>query len=62
MTTLRKEILKLIDSDITGYKVYKETGLSQTIISDLRNGKRNIDNISLKNAEILADFARNNLK
>ncbi|WP_411354058.1 hypothetical protein, partial [Staphylococcus nepalensis] len=58
MSDLRKQIKKLLNSKITGYRIYKDTGLSQTIISELRTGKRNLDNISLKNAEILAEYAK----
>ena len=61
MSELRKQIEKLLDSKITGYRIYKDTGLSQTIISEFRTGKRNLDNISLKNAEILAEYAKAHL-
>lgn len=50
---MRKEIEKLLNSDITGYRIYKDTGLSQSIISEFRSGKRELDNLSLKNAEKL---------
>lgn len=40
MSELRIEIQKLLDSEMTGYKINKATGLSQTIISGLRNGKK----------------------
>lgn len=50
---MRKEIQELLDSDVTGYKIFKATGVSQSVISDLRKGKRSLDNISLLNAERL---------
>ncbi|MCG7340135.1 hypothetical protein MHZ36_12635 [Staphylococcus sp. ACRSN] len=61
MSELRIEIQKLLDSEMTGYKINKATGLSQTIISGLRNGKRDIDNLTLKNAEVLAAFSKTHL-
>lgn len=50
---MREQIEKLLNSDITGYQIYKKTGLSQSIISEFRSGKRELDNLSLKNAEKL---------
>ena len=50
---MREQIEKLLNSDITGYRIFKDTGMSQSIISEFRSGKRNLDNLSLKNAEKL---------
>ncbi|MDT4051292.1 hypothetical protein RPO70_08890, partial [Staphylococcus arlettae] len=51
MSEYKKTIIKLINSDITGYQIYKDTGLSQTVMSTLRTGKRDIDNLKLGTAE-----------
>lgn len=53
---MREEIQELLDSDVTGYKIFKTTGVSQSVISDLRKGKRSLDNISLLNAERLHEY------
>lgn len=53
---MRKEIQELLDSDMTGYKIFKATGVSQSVISDLRKGKRSLDNLSLLNAERLYEY------
>lgn len=50
------EIKYLINSDVTGYKIFQKTGISQSVVSELRNGKRDIENLSLKTAEKLYDF------
>lgn len=53
---MRKEIEELLNSDVSGYKIFKATGVSQSVISDLRKGKRSLDNISLLNAERLYTY------
>ncbi|MDO5375985.1 hypothetical protein [Staphylococcus rostri] len=58
MSELRKEIEKLLESNISGYKISKETGVSQGRISDLRNGKRSLDGISLGTAEKLYKYQK----
>lgn len=50
-------ITKLIESDISGYQIHKPTGLSQTVISGLRTGARDLDNLNLKLAEKLYEYA-----
>ncbi|MCH4503446.1 hypothetical protein [Staphylococcus haemolyticus] len=53
---MRKQIEELLNSEVTGYRIAKKTGIGESVISNLRSGKRNLDNISLKNAELLAQF------
>ncbi len=62
MTEFREMIQKLLDSEITGYKIYKDTGISQGRISDLRTGKRQLNGISLETAEKLYNYAKIHLK
>lgn len=57
-----KEIKELLDSDISEYQIYKETGVSQSTIGELRSGKRKLENITLKVAEKLYDFYKNHYK
>lgn len=61
MSEYKQVIKKLIESDITGYQIYKNTLINQAIISTLRNGKRDLDNLSLKNAEKLYEYAKTHL-
>lgn len=61
MSEYKQIIKKLIESDITGYHIYKETGVSQTVISTLRNGNRDIDNLTLKTTEKLYEYAKAHL-
>lgn len=53
---IKKSIKRLLDSSITGYEISKRTGVAESIISDLRNENRKIENLSLKNAELLYSF------
>ncbi|MCI2770710.1 hypothetical protein FH181_02885 [Staphylococcus warneri] len=57
MSDYKKKIIQLIEGDITGYQIYKETGVSQYVISQIRQGKRDIDNLSLKTTEKLYSYA-----
>jgi hypothetical protein len=61
MSEYKRTIQKLINSDITGYQVFKETGLSQTVMSSLRTGKRDIDNLRLGTTEKLYEYAKAHL-
>ncbi|MDU0429628.1 hypothetical protein QVA60_03895 [Staphylococcus chromogenes] len=56
MSEYKRKIIELIESDITGYQIHKETGVSQYVISQLRQGKRDIDNLSLNTTEKLYDY------
>ncbi|PTI23413.1 hypothetical protein BU080_09720 [Staphylococcus warneri] len=57
LSEYKKKIIKLIESDITGYQVFKDTGLSQTVMSSLRTGKRDVDNLRLGTTEKLYEYA-----
>lgn len=61
MSEYKQTIKKLIESDLTGYQIYKSTGISQTVISTLRNGNRDIDNLTLKTTEKLYEYAKDHL-
>lgn len=51
---MRKKIQKLLESDISAYKIAKDTGVTQSKISCLRSGTIKIENITLAIAEKLA--------
>ncbi|HCT1262877.1 hypothetical protein, partial [Staphylococcus aureus] len=44
--------------DITGYQIHKQTGVAQYVISQLRQGKREVDNLTLNTTEKLYSYAR----
>lgn len=53
---LHDKIKKLLDSNISAYQIAKDTGIPQPNITNLRNGKREIVNLSLRVAEILGKY------
>ena len=56
---MRKEIEALLASEKTAYEIAQATGMSPSNITDLRAGKRKVDNITLANAEKLYDYQVN---
>lgn len=56
---MRENINSLInminEGEVTAYKVFKISGVSQIQISKLRNKKIQIDNIAFKTAEALSE-------
>ncbi|AKU42958.1 DNA-binding protein [Staphylococcus phage vB_SauS_phi2] len=54
---MRKLIQKLFDSDLSSLQISKETGVPQSTIHRMRKNERSLDNMSLKNAELLYNFA-----
>ncbi|MCD8914284.1 hypothetical protein K2V61_01750 [Staphylococcus simulans] len=61
MSEYKKMIIELIESDITGYQIHKKTGVAQYVISQLRQGKREVDNLTLNTTEKLYDYAKTHL-
>lgn len=53
---MRKNIELLISSGITAYQVAKDTQLPRNTAYRIFNGEASLDNVSLKNAEILNDY------
>ena len=47
----------MIESDVTGYQIYNDTGVSQYVLSQLRQGKRDVDNLTLNTTEKLYEYA-----
>ncbi|WP_373114117.1 hypothetical protein [Staphylococcus epidermidis] len=58
MTEFKETIQKLLDSDVSGYQIYKETGISQSRISDLRKGNRQLGGIALDTTEKLYNYQK----
>ncbi|HDZ7947866.1 TPA: DNA-binding protein, partial [Staphylococcus aureus] len=48
---------KLLDSDLSSLHISKQTGVPQSTIHRMRKNERSLDNMSLKNAELLYKFA-----
>lgn len=53
---IKRNIQNLLDSDITNYRISKDTGIAQSTLSDLINGKTTIDSMRLDNALILNEY------
>lgn len=57
LSEYKKKIIELVESNITGYQIHKETGVSQYVISQLRQGKRDVDNLTLNTTEKLYEYS-----
>lgn len=55
---MKKEIPKLLDSDISSYQISKDTGVSNSIIQRLRSGNRTMGNLTLDTAEKRYEYAK----
>lgn len=53
---LIKEIEELLNSDISSYKIAKDSGVTYSLLSDYRNGKRKIENMTLQVANKLIKY------
>ena len=54
---LIKEIEELLNSEISSYKIAKDSGVSYSLISDYRNAKRKIENMTLQVANKLIKYS-----
>lgn len=59
ITEIYQTIQKLLNSEITAYQIEKDTGISRAKIGRLKNGKNNIDNLSLETTDKLYKYATN---
>ncbi|HCV8717131.1 TPA: hypothetical protein OWT21_001192 [Staphylococcus aureus] len=57
MSEYKKKIIELIESNLTGYEISKKTGVSQYVLPQLRQGKREVDNLTLNTTEKLYEYA-----
>ena len=53
---------KVMDSNYSAYDIQKKTGVSTSTIYDLRRGKRNFDNLTIKIIKKLDEYFKNNWK
>lgn len=51
-----ENIKKLIASDVSAYQIEKETGVSRMTITNYRNNKSNLMNMSLENGRKLSNY------
>ncbi|MGD6766533.1 hypothetical protein [Mammaliicoccus lentus] len=58
---MRENIEKLLQSDLSNYQISKETNISHKTISELRSGKRKLDNITFLTVEKLNECAKTHL-
>lgn len=59
---MRQQIQNLLNSDITSYEISKETGVSNSVLSRLRSGEREIGKLTLETAEKLYQFEMERIK
>ena len=59
---VEQNINNLLNSNITGYKISRDTGLSQSFISRLRSSESKLDNTNWSVIKILNEYAENKLK
>lgn len=53
---IEKQIQELLNSDISAYRIAKDTGVAQPVITRLRNGDRKIGKINVETAQKLIDY------
>ena len=51
---------KVMDSNYSAYDIQKKAGVSTSTIYDLRRGKRNFDNLTIKIIKKLDEYFKNN--
>lgn len=56
MDKIIKEIEELLKSDITDYRISKDTGITLSVIQNYRNGKYALENMTLKIAKKLYEY------
>ncbi|OFP25041.1 XRE family transcriptional regulator [Staphylococcus sp. HMSC057C08] len=60
---LLKTVNELIENkEISSYRINKDTGVSYGNINDIRRGERKVENLTLKNAGKLYNYAKIHLK
>ena len=53
---IEKEIKGLLESTRTGYQISKHTGVSEAVVSKLRNREREVKNLTVETAQKLIDY------
>lgn len=57
---MRDNIIKLINSGRSAHTVSKDTGLPRNTVYRIFTGEAKLDNVTLKNAEVLNEYYINN--
>ncbi len=57
MSEYKKKIIELIESNLTGYEISKKNWSFSICTSQLRQGKREVDNLTLNTTEKLYEYA-----
>ena len=58
MKEIIKEIEVLLNSELTDYRISKDTGITLSVIQNYRNGKYELENMTLKIAKKLYDYIK----
>lgn len=58
MKEIIKEIEGLLNSELTDYRISKDTGITLSVIQNYRNGKYELENMTLKIAKKLYDYIK----
>ena len=58
---VERNINNLLNSNITGYKISQDTGISQSFISRLRSSESKLDNTNWSVIKILNEYAGKHL-
>lgn len=53
---MRKNVEKLFNSEISSYKISKDTGITNSTVTRLRNGSSNIDDAKFIHVEKLNNY------
>lgn len=56
MDKIIKEIEELLNSDVTDYRISKDTGITLSVIQNYRSGKYALENMTLKIAKKLYEY------
>lgn len=57
MEKIIKEIEDLFNSNLTDYRIAKDTRIALSMIQNYRNGSRKVENMTLKTAKKLYEYA-----
>lgn len=57
MKEVEKTIQQLFESDVTTYRISKETGIRVSVIDGYRNNTSKLENMTLRIAEKLCNYA-----
>ncbi|RRK10285.1 hypothetical protein D1831_08175 [Lactiplantibacillus garii] len=59
---IAKQIQLLLDSDLTAYRIGKDSNVPVSVVQRLKSGERSIDKLSVKTAQALIDYSYKVLK